>query len=89
MVTKKFYAQKDYLGYPIPGTMMSISSEQPVPVDTLEIPAADTITSPVNIRENGMRYFVRKDKNGKIIPNSLIASLKKPAGLVYEFQPTK
>lgn len=89
MVTKKFYAQKDYLGYPIPGTMMSISPEQPVPVDTLEIPAADTITSPVNIRENGMRYFVRKDKNGKIIPNSLIASLKKPAGLVYEFQPTK
>ena len=89
MVTKKFYAQKDYLGYPIPGTMMSISPEQPVPVDTLEIPAADTITSPVNIRENGMRYFVRKDKNGKIIPNSLIASIKKPAGLVYEFQPTK
>ena len=89
MVTKKFYAQKDYLGYPIPGTMMSIFPEQPVPVDTLEIPAADTITSPVNIRENGMRYFVRKDKNGKIIPNSLIASLKKPAGLVYEFQPTK
>jgi hypothetical protein len=89
MVTKKFYAQKDYLGYPIPGTMQSISPEQPVPVGTLEIPAADTITSPVNIRENGMRYFVRKDKNGKIIPNSLIASLKKPAGLVYEFQPTK
>ena len=89
MVTKKFYAQKDYLGYPIPGTMMSISPEQPVPVGTLEIPAADTITSPVNIRENGMRYFVRKDRNGKIIPNSLIASIKKPAGLVYEFQPTK
>ena len=89
MVTKKFYAQKDYLGYPIPGTLMSISPEQPVPVDTIEIPAADTITSPVNIRDNGMRYFVRKDRNGKIIPNSLIASLKKPAGLVYEFQPTK
>ena len=89
MVTKKFYAQKDYLGYPIPGTMQSISPEQPVPVGTLEIPAADTITSPVNIRENGMRYFVRKDRNGKIIPNSLIASIKKPAGLVYEFQPTK
>jgi hypothetical protein len=89
MVTKKFYAQKDYLGYPVPGTLMSISPEKPVPADTLEIPAADTITSPVNIRKNGMRYFVRKDRNGKIIPNSLIASLKKPAGLVYEFQPTK
>ena len=89
MVIKKFYAQKDYLGYPIPGTMQSISPEQPVPVGTLEIPAADTITSPVNIRENGMRYFVRKDRNGNIIPNSLIASIKKPAGLVYEFQPTK
>lgn len=89
MVTKKFYAQKDYLGYPIPGTMQSISAEQPVPVDTVEIPAADTITSPQNIRKNTMRYFVRKDRNGKIIANSLIASLKKPAGLVYEFQPTK
>ena len=43
MVTKKFYAQKDYLGYPIPGTMQSISVEQPVPVDTVEIPAAGSV----------------------------------------------
>jgi hypothetical protein len=35
MVTKKFYAQKDYLGYPIPGTMQSISAEQPVPFGTI------------------------------------------------------
>ncbi|MGI9142422.1 MAG: hypothetical protein ACR2IJ_04460 [Fluviibacter sp.] len=89
MVTKKFYAQRDYLGYPIPGTMQSIAPNKPVPVDTVEIPAADTITSPQNIRENKMRYFVRKDKSGKIIANSLIASLKKPSGLVYEFQPAK
>jgi hypothetical protein len=89
MVTKKFYAQKDYLGYPIPGTMQSISAEKPAPKGTIVIPAADTITSPQNIRENKMRYFVRKDKTGKIIANSLIASFKKPVGLVYEFQPTK
>lgn len=88
-MAKKFYAQKDYLGFPIPGTMQSISAEQPVPKGTIVIPAADTITSPQNIRENKMRYFIRKDKNGKIIPNSLIFSLKKPSGLVYEFQPTK
>jgi hypothetical protein len=89
MVTRKFYAQKDYLGYPIPGTMQSIAAEQPVPVGTIQIPAADTITNPENIRKNQMRYFVRKDITGNIIANSLIASLNKPSGLVYEFQPTK
>jgi hypothetical protein len=89
MVTKKFYAQRDSLGYPIPGTMQSITASEPVPVDTVEIPAANTIRNPQNIRENTMRYFVRKDRTGKIIANSLIASLKKPAGLVYEFQPAK
>jgi hypothetical protein len=89
MVTKKFYAQKDYLGYPIPGTMQSISAEQQVPIGTIEIPAANTITNPENVRKNQMRYFVRKDITGNIIANSLIASLNKPSGLVYEFQPTK
>jgi hypothetical protein len=89
MITRKFYAQKDYLGYPIPGTMQSIAAEQPVPVGTIQIPAADTITNPENIRKNQMRYFVRKDITGNIIANSLIASLNKPSGLVYEFQPTK
>lgn len=88
-MAKTFYAQKDALGYPVPGTLMSVKTPSAVPANTLTIPAADTITSPVNIRKNKMRYFVRKDMKGNIIPNSLIASIEKPSGLVYEFQPTR
>jgi predicted glycosyltransferase len=88
-MAKTFYAQKDALGYPVPGTLMSVETPSAVPANTLTIPAANTLTSPQNVRKNGMRYFVRKDKSGNIIPNSLIASIKKPSGLVYEFQPTK
>jgi hypothetical protein len=84
-----FYAQKDALGYPVPGTLMSVETPSAVPANTLVIPAADTLTSPANIRKNGIRYFVRKDKKGNIIPNSLITSIKKPSGLVYEFQPVR
>ena len=77
----KFYAQKDGLGYPIPGTMMSNSI---VPSGTIEIPAQDIVSTKVHPQK--LRYFVRKDKKGNIIPNSLTISLKKPAGSVYEFK---
>lgn len=87
-MAKKFYTQIDADGYPIPGTLQSTHLVA-VPVNTVEIPAAQTLTSPQNIRKVGIRYFVRHDKKGNIIPNSLIASLKRPAGLVYEFQPTR
>ena len=77
----KFYAQKDALGYPIPGTMMS---NDIVPASSIEIPASDVVSTKVH--PSNLRYFVRKDKKGNIIPNSLIISLKKPTGLVYEFK---
>jgi hypothetical protein len=77
----KFYAQKDALGYPIPGTMMSAVK---VPATSIEIPAEDVVSSKVHPEK--LRYFVRKDKSGKIISNSLIISLKKPSGSVYEFK---
>lgn len=78
-MAKKFYAQKDALGFPIPGTMMSTTGK--VPADSLEIPSAVAVEA----HPAGLRYFVRRDKKGNIIPNSLIASLKKPAGNVVEF----
>lgn len=78
-MAKKFYAQKDALGYPIPGTMMSTTGE--VPADTLPIPAE----APAEPHPGGLRYFVRRDRKGNIIPNSLIASIKTPAGNVVEF----
>ncbi len=89
MMTKKFYAQKDALGWPIPSTMMSGTK---VPVNLIEIPAQDVTAGAgetVIIHPSKLRYFVRKDEKGNIIPNSLIISLKKPAGNVYEFKLVK
>ena len=85
-MARTYYAQKDSQGYPVPGTLMSVATPAAVPANTLLIPAANVYTSPEAYRENGMRYFVRRDKKGNIIPNSLFTSLKKPSGLVYEFQ---
>jgi hypothetical protein len=85
-MAKKFYAQKDDLGFPIPGTMMSGTK---VPQNLIEIPAQN-VTAGVGETEvkhpGKLRYFVRRDVKGNIIPNSLIISYKKPTGLVYEFK---
>lgn len=88
-MAKKFYAQKDALGWPIPGTMMSGIK---VPVNLLEIPAENTAPGEgeAAIAHPGkLRYFVRRDDKGNIIPNSLIISLKRPFGNVYEFKLVK
>jgi hypothetical protein len=79
-MAKKFYAQKDKLGYPIPGTMMSTTGQ--IPKNCIEIPATAAPTEP---HPGNLRYFVRRDAKGNIIPNSLIVSIKKPAGNVFEF----
>ena len=80
-----FYAQKDGNGYPIPGTMMSVASG-PIPAvsNIIAIPASDVVSTKKH--PIGLRYFVRKDAVGNIIPNSLIISYEKPSGLVYEFK---
>lgn len=80
-MAKKFYAQKDALGFPIPGTMMSNES---VPAVSVEIPT--TTASVYKAHPDKLRYFVRRDKKGNIIPNSLIISLKQPKGDVLEFR---
>jgi hypothetical protein len=88
-MAKKFYAQKDYLGFPIPGTMMSVESPRNIPADTISIPAQDVTAAEAQVVVNqpsGLRYFVRRDSKGEIIPNTLTISLKKPAGSVYEFK---
>lgn len=88
-MAKKFYAQKDALGFPIPGTMMSVDSTAKTPVDTIVIPAANVAPGAgqtVVAQPSGLRYFVRKDSKGNIVPNTLTISLKKPAGSVYEFK---
>lgn len=88
-MAKKFYAQKDALGFPIPGTMMSVTTPANIPASSILIPAENVSPSggqTVVNQPSGLRYFVRKDSKGAIIPNSLIISLKKPAGSVYEFK---
>jgi hypothetical protein len=88
-MAKKFYAQKDYLGFPIPGTMMSVESPRNIPADTISIPAQDVTAAGAQVVVNqpsGLRYFVRRNSKGEIIPNTLTISLKKPAGSVYEFK---
>ena len=88
-MAKKFYAQKDYLGFPIPGTMMSVDTPRNIPADTISIPAQDVTAGGGQVvvkQPSGLRYFVRRDSKGAIIPNTLTISLKKPAGSVYEFK---
>lgn len=80
-MSKKFYAQKDFLGFPIPGTMMSNVT---VPSSSVEIPTTTAVT--YKEHPHKLRYFVRLDKKGNILPNSLIVTLKKPSGLVLEFR---
>lgn len=79
-----FYAQKDGYGYPIPGTMMSVEGTIPQVSNIIAIPAQDVVSSKTH--PAGLRYFIRRDSAGNIIPNSLIISLKQPSGLVYEFK---
>jgi hypothetical protein len=85
-MAKKFYDQKDALGFPIAGTMMSGTQ---VPKNLIEIPAENSTAGEgeVVVKHPGkLRYFVRRDKKGGIIPNSLIVSYEKPVGAVYEFK---
>lgn len=80
-----YYAQDDKYGYPIPGTMMSTKGSVPAKTNIVTIPAQDV--SSTKVHPKGFRFFVRKDKSGNIIPNSLIVSYKAPtSGLYYEFK---
>lgn len=84
---KRYYAQKDQYGFPIPGTLMSVKNTDIIPEGTLEIPPYDVIPNPSRKGQGSeLRYFVRHKADGSIIPNSLIASLKRPEGMVYEYQ---
>jgi hypothetical protein len=80
-MAKKFYAQKDALGFPIPGTMMSNST---IPSVSVEIPT--TTANTTKPHPEGLKYFVRRDSKNQIIPNSLIISKIRPKGNVLEFR---
>lgn len=86
--TLKYFAQKTQDGYPIPSTMMGFASA-PKADNLVEIQPKNYVAAPgqsVVPSASGLRYFVRHRADGTIIPNSLIATLNKPAGKVYEFK---
>jgi hypothetical protein len=84
-MAKKYYAQKDALGFPIPGTMMS-AFQLPKASNIIEISLDHNVTYFTKPHPKGLRYFVNVDKKGKIIPNSLVVSLKKPSAQAYELK---
>lgn len=77
-MSKTFYAQKDALGFPIPGTMMS-NKTVPSVKNIVEIDISTNVSTP-KLHPEKLRYFVRLDKSGNILPNSLIISLTRPKG---------
>lgn len=84
----KYYAQKRPDGYPHPSSMMGFENT-PDGDNLVEIKAENSAAGggqKVVASSSGLRYFVRRTADGKIIPNSLMATRKKPAGLVYEFK---
>jgi hypothetical protein len=95
MSCKLYYAKKDKNGFPIPGTMMGYDKD-PCKDDLVLIESHDTM---LGVDANGntieqcfhpehLRYFVRLDCDGHILPNSLFSSLKHPGGSVAEFKKT-
>ena len=88
MAALKYYAQKRSDGYPHPSTMMGFETT-PDSDNLVEIKAENSVAGggqAVKASSSGLRYFVRRTADGKIIPNSLMATRKKPSGLVYEFK---
>lgn len=79
-MAKKFYAQKDALGFPILGTMMS-STSVPNQKNLIEIKSGLGLGK----HPEKLKYYVRKDRKGNIIPNSLFTSYhKQPEGLTID-----
>lgn len=90
----KYFAQKDAIGFPIPGTMMGFETTPTSAPDLVEVSGflvkpGDPYTEPSGKVEvthpEGIRYFVRADKKGNVIPNTLIIGTRVPSGDVLEF----
>jgi len=87
MPTQRFFCQEDKRGLPIPGTMMGFfSAPRSTGTNLVEIPTTTATGTVQVVHPKGLRYFVRRDKNNNIIPNSLFTSLVYPSGNVLEFK---
>lgn len=78
-----YYAQKDALGYPTPGTMQGYKDIQ-CNSNLILIPCTPLSSEGACKHPNGLRYWYGL-KKGKVIPNSLKSSYVKPAPCFVEF----
>lgn len=75
-MAKKYYAQKDVLGFPLPCTL--VSEDEATNIESL----IEVNTEPALLPEGkefavhplNHKFYIRKDENGNVIPNSLTAS---------------
>lgn len=82
-----YYAQEDQAGFPIPGTMQAHKS--PCACNWIEMPTEEMVVDPGYMQvfhPNKLRFFVRLDCGGKVVPNSLFSSLQHPGGTVIEYK---
>lgn len=86
-VTLAYYAHTDESGFPIPSTMMGFKAEPKSYNNLVLLPTTQmTVGGGTRVYQpEGLRYFYRLNKAGKIQPNSLIISKKRPAGNVLEY----
>jgi hypothetical protein len=81
-MAKLFYAQKDALGFPIPGTMMSADTV-PAVANVIAITIDGSLVFE-KAHPQGLRYFVHLDRKGDILANSLVSAYDTPEGTVQE-----
>lgn len=84
----KYFASTDALGFPIPGTMKGYKKD-PCKCNLVEIKVSsveDEIEPVIKYHPNGLHYFFQVKGNCcDVVPNSLIASNKRPKGKYREF----
>lgn len=87
MICKQYFALKDSLGYPIPGTMQGFNID-PCKCELVELKAVPDEPGDIDIRQyhpQGLHYYYLLDKDCKVVPNSLVISKKRPKGRYIEF----
>src|SRR4051812_9747180 len=95
MSCKIYYAKKDQLGFPTPGTMMGFHRD-PCRDELVKLEAHDTVLGSDGhgniitqcFHPQRLRYFVRLDDQGNILPDSLFTSRITPCENIADFKKT-
>ena len=89
MIHKRYYALKDALGFPIPGTVRGYDKD-PCRCELVELrlPTDEPSTGDAERRfqPSGLHYYYQVDRSCcNVVPNSLIATKQRPRGRWVEF----